>query len=355
MSRTKKEPTPASVTVSDKVREGLIKRFAKDGNINIGTIDTHFSAVTRWLDTGIPELNWAISGSSDKGLPFGRIISFDGPEQSGKTALGYFILGQAAKQGAVPFLIETEAAIDPDFAAKNSLDTTQTIVIGMEKKPVIDDVFAKIAEVINTCAEAGSPAVLVLDSLPACLPNDDDIAKGYEGTRAAQKIRAIFTRFLTTLATNDFMLIIINHLIQDTSSLHPRLIPRGGTGFRHYLSVRVSLDIKEYLRKNKTNRDDYPYGVIVEGLVEKSRFCSPKRRTRFQITFAAGVDIAMSIFHQLKRNGIITTTGAWYEMNGQKFHMADWYDIYNNDPGIKEIAYEQYSEEKESADMANES
>jgi RecA/RadA recombinase len=334
-----------SKSIYDTAREELQRRCGKDKDVHVGTIDTHFSAVEKWLDTGIPELNWAIAGSSERGIPFGRIVTIDGAEQSGKTALGYYLLGQALNQGALPILIETESAIDADFAAMNSLNINDTIVIGMSEKPVLDKVFATIAEAINTAAEKGLPAVLVLDSLPACLPNDDDVMKGYDGTRAAQKIRGILSRLLSNIATNDFLLVLINHLIQDPTSLHPRSIPRGGTGLRYYTSMRLTLDMKEYLKKNKLDKEEYPYGVIIEGLVNKTRFTSPRRKAKFQITFDKGVDIPMSVFLQLKRSGIIEVKGSWHYMNKEKFHLSDWYTIYKNDSGIKELAYDQYKQD----------
>jgi len=332
---------------TDAIRAELEKRFKKDKETVVGTIENHFATISKYLDTGIPELNWAISGCANKGIPYGRIISFDGSEQSGKTAMGYYLLGQALKQGAVPILIETESASDPDFAAKNSLDPKETIVIGLQEKPTLDRVFGVIAETINTANEKGSPAVVVLDSLPACLSSNDDVAKGYDGTRAAQKIRSLMSRLLGAVASNEFLLIIINHLIQDPSSMSNALIPRGGTGFRHYLSARITLNIREYLKKNRLDQSEYPYGVIIEGKVEKTRFCSPKRKAKIQITFERGVDPIMSMFNQLKRADIIQVKGSWHEYNEKKFRVDDFYDMFNTDPTLKEMAYALYTKESD--------
>ncbi|MDR8268960.1 recombinase, partial [Acinetobacter baumannii] len=41
--------------------------------------------VTNWLDTGDPELNFAISGRYDGGIPYGRIVEMYDPPSSGKT------------------------------------------------------------------------------------------------------------------------------------------------------------------------------------------------------------------------------------------------------------------------------
>ncbi|MFH4333662.1 recombinase, partial [Acinetobacter baumannii] len=42
--------------------------------------------VTNWLDTGDLEVNFAISGRYDAGIPYGRIAEMYGPPSSGKTA-----------------------------------------------------------------------------------------------------------------------------------------------------------------------------------------------------------------------------------------------------------------------------
>src|SRR5437762_14053371 len=60
---------------------------------------TFEAKVVAWLNTGNKRLN-GVLGSTEFGLPYGKIIELYGPESHGKTMLGLLIAALAQRDGA---------------------------------------------------------------------------------------------------------------------------------------------------------------------------------------------------------------------------------------------------------------
>ena len=60
------------------------------------------------------------------GLPKGRIVEIYGPESSGKTTLTLSVIAQAQKAGATCAFVDAEHALDPEYAATESMMITST-------------------------------------------------------------------------------------------------------------------------------------------------------------------------------------------------------------------------------------
>src|SRR5467141_438354 len=61
------------------------------------------------------------------GLPRGRVVEIYGPESSGKTTLALHCLAEAQKKGGICAFIDAEHALDPQYAQRLRVDTSELL------------------------------------------------------------------------------------------------------------------------------------------------------------------------------------------------------------------------------------
>ena len=81
------------------------------------------AAVTQFINTGYEPLNEALSGRTDGGLPFGRMVEMFGESSSGKTALATEWMVQAQKMGGVAGFVDWERSFDVNLAEGFGMNT----------------------------------------------------------------------------------------------------------------------------------------------------------------------------------------------------------------------------------------
>src|SRR5260370_42669119 len=99
------------------------KDIASSLEAAIGANDDE-STVSKFLTTGLPELNHALSARWDGGLAGGRIIEISGPPSSGKTAIATAAMASAQKAGGVAGFMDHERSFSLILAPRLGLDVT---------------------------------------------------------------------------------------------------------------------------------------------------------------------------------------------------------------------------------------
>ncbi|EXG73036.1 recombinase [Acinetobacter baumannii] len=131
-------------------------------------------AVTRWIDTGNPELNRIISGSYEGGLPFGRMVEVFGESSTGKTADATEWMVRAQKMGGCAIFIDWERSFDVRLAEGFGLNTQRPYWI--YAKPATweegNTLAAKACQLIRASKAIpdDAPILVVFDSIAAALP-----------------------------------------------------------------------------------------------------------------------------------------------------------------------------------------
>src|SRR3954451_4923799 len=97
------------------------------------------------------------------GLPRGRIIEIYGPESSGKTTLALHVIAEAQKSGGACAFIDAEHAMHATDACKLGVDLDNLLI----SQPDGDE---QALELEDTLVRSGAIDVLVVDSLPALVP-----------------------------------------------------------------------------------------------------------------------------------------------------------------------------------------
>ena len=76
------------------------------------------------FSTGSLAFDLALGG----GFPKGRIIEIYGPESSGKTTLALHAIAEIQKQGGQAAFIDAEHALDPAYAKRIGVDTSNLLI-----------------------------------------------------------------------------------------------------------------------------------------------------------------------------------------------------------------------------------
>src|ERR1041385_2875140 len=97
------------------------------------------------------------------GLPRGRIVEIYGPESSGKTTVALHAVANAQKMGGIAAFIDTEHALDPDYAKKLGVDTDALLV----SQP---DTGEQALEIADMLVRSSAIDVIVIDSVAALVP-----------------------------------------------------------------------------------------------------------------------------------------------------------------------------------------
>src|SRR5271155_4888807 len=97
------------------------------------------------------------------GLPRGRVVEIYGPESSGKTTVALHAVANAQAAGGVAAFIDSEHALDPEYAKNLGVDTDALLV----SQP---DNGEQALEIADMLIRSGAIDVIVIDSVAALVP-----------------------------------------------------------------------------------------------------------------------------------------------------------------------------------------
>jgi recombination protein RecA len=124
------------------------------------------------------------------GLPRGRIVEIYGPESSGKTTVALHAVANAQKAGGIAAFIDTEHALDPEYAKKLGVDTDAMLV----SQP---DTGEQALEIADMLIRSGALDIIVIDSVAALVPKAEiegemgDSHVGLQARLMSQALRKI--------------------------------------------------------------------------------------------------------------------------------------------------------------------
>ena len=156
---------PKELDEKQKALEAAIgqidQNFGKGSVMKLGQKDQALDIEA--ISTGSLSLDIALGIG---GLPKSRIVEIYGPESSGKTTLALQAIAEAQKTGGVCAFVDAEHALDPTYARKLGVDTSELLI----SQP---DTGEQALEIADTLVRSGAVSVLVVDSVAALTPRDD--------------------------------------------------------------------------------------------------------------------------------------------------------------------------------------
>jgi RecA/RadA recombinase len=287
----------------------LLDKLKKNSTIKDSAIlaKSKFFAAKDMIQTSIPVLNVALSGSLDGGFTPG-LTMWAGPSKHFKTAFSLIMVKayqEKYKDGVVLFY-------DSEFGTPQSYFTS----FGIDKERVIHtpitDVEQLKFDVMNQLSnlERGERVMIVVDSI-GNLASKKEVEDALEQksvgdmTRAKQ-IKSLFRMVTPHLTLKDIPMVVVNHTYMEIG-MFPKAIVGGGTG-SYYSADNIFILGRQ---QEKEGTEIVGYNFIIN--VEKSRYVREKAKIPVTVTYEGGVSRWSGLLDMALESGhVVKPSNGWY-------------------------------------------
>ncbi len=281
--------------IKDRFGEGSIMKLGDVSRVNVDVIPT-----------GAPSLDFALGVG---GIPRGRIIEIYGPESSGKTTLCLHIVSQAQKMKGRAAYIDTEHALDPEYAKKIGVKIEDLLI----SQP---DNGEQALDIVEALVRSNAVDVIIVDSVAALTPKAElegemgDVHIGLQARLMSQALRK-----LTAIAAKSKTAIIFTNQIRMQIGMmfgNPETTP-GGKALKFYASVRI-----EMRRIAQIKKGDEIIGNRVKVKVVKNKVAAPFKLTELDVIYNEGISYSGDLLFLGLKYNLIKRSGTTYSFGETK-------------------------------------
>lgn len=293
----------ASDKTLDQVLSDIEKQFGKGAVMKLGATEHREIDV---IPSGSLSLDIALGIG---GYPKGRIVEIYGPESSGKTTFALHAIAEAQKMGGRVAFIDAEHSLDPQYAAKLGVNTSELLL----SQP---DNGEQALEICEALVRSGAISVVVIDSVAALVPQaeiEGEMGDSHVGLQARLMSQAL-RKLSGIINKTNTIAIFINQLREKVGVMfgNPEVTP-GGRALKFYSSVRLEIRRSEQI-KDGTN----VIGNKTNVKVVKNKMAPPFKTCSVDIMYGTGVSREGEIVDLATEAAILDKSGAWYAYNGEK-------------------------------------
>lgn len=306
----------------EEVKKKLEKRF---GEGIISALHDITMRIPAWA-TGIVSYD-KISGVG--GFPAGRIIEMFGPEQSGKTTMGYNVSAGVQKAGKRVLFLDYEHTFDPKYASDLGVKFADDLWTFAQPKSLEEGMTIAREFLRDKALNLG---LIIVDSLAAMAPEaelEEDLTyvrMGLQSLLMGQTLKHI-KHLLTQRATT---LIFMNQMRDKmgTYMAGGRTTP-GGNAPKHYATVRLEFTRLKLLQ-DAASRESMPtdfiselqrdpenikaFGSRVRLKIVKSKVSVPYRETEVNLVFGIGFDKIRDAYDYAESHGLFVKERGQYHL-----------------------------------------
>jgi recombination protein RecA len=285
----------------DKELKNLLEELKKEfGEGSIMTLETIPKVDVEVISTGSPSLDLALGVG---GLPRGRIIEIYGPESSGKTTLALSVASQVQKTGGQVAFIDTEHALDPDYAKRIGVNVEKLVI----SQP---DSGEDALNIVEKLIRSGLFDLIIVDSVAALVPRaelEGEVGDQFIGLQARMMSQAL--RKLTGIISKTRTVLIF---INQTRAMIGGMVPGqettpGGKALKFYASVRIELKRVAQIKKGEEI-----IGNKIKAKIVKNKVAPPFKAAEFDIYYNEGISYEADLINLGERLGVIKKSGNSY-------------------------------------------
>ncbi|RMG22586.1 MAG: recombinase RecA, partial [Methanobacteriota archaeon] len=269
----------------------------------VSTLDESSSVDRDLIDTGIPILNVAYSGSINGGFGSG-LTTIAGPSRHFKSLLGLIFVSAYLRKypDGICVFYDSEFGSSREYFESIGIDTSRVLHIPIKNIEELKfDAIKKLEEISKD-----DHVIFFVDSV-GNLASKKEIEDAIDEKSVADMTRAkqmkSFGRMVTPyLSINDIPMIVIAHTYKEMG-MFPKDVVAGGTGIM-YSSQTVFIMGRQ---QEKDGKEVVGYNFILN--IDKSRFVREKSKLTLTVTYEGGINKFSGLLDLAMEVGFVEKTG----------------------------------------------
>lgn len=243
------------------------------------------------------------------GIPRGRITEIFGPESSGKTTLCLHVIAEAQKTGGIAAFIDTEHALDVNYAQRVGVDLNNLLL----SQPEFGE---QALDIVETLVRSNAIDVIVIDSVAALTPRieiEGDMGDAQMGSQARLMSQAM-RKLNAAIGRSKTSVIFTNQLRSKIGVMYGNPeTTTGGNALKFYASVRIDIRRKDIIKEGADIT-----GNRVRVKIVKNKVAPPFKEVEVDIMYNEGISRLGDLIDIATDNGVVQKTGSWYAFGEER-------------------------------------
>lgn len=244
------------------------------------------------------------------GIARGRIVEVFGPESSGKTTLALDFIVQCQKLGGKTLFVDAEHALEKKWCAILGVDFNRCLI----SQP---DDGEQALTIVDKFVRSNTVDLIVVDSVAALVTKSEIDGEISDSNVAGQaRLMSKTLRMLNpSIAKSKCCVIFVNQTRSKIGVMFgPQETTSGGNALKFYSSMRIHLTKSSNIQNTKKEN----IGNLIRAKVVKNKLAAPFTVCEIPLFYGKGFSVVDEIIDELIDRDIVTHSGAWYSLDGQK-------------------------------------